>query len=388
MPSVDFDDVPIQNHSNLPLCGGQGIRVHDKESGSETAGIPHRATSLLRRPSPPCGRKRGQPCVVCNSEGKIRLFSVDESGALWRRSQAVLNGPLGAWQLLGGCISQPTVVPLQDGREQILAIGASVDRALWHLGQREPDGVYTEWRSLGLGYLQIAAVQNLDGLIEVFAAGTDGALWHVLQTAPNGRFGEWRFLGGNFRSPLALCNRSGRIDLLAVGVADGALWHRRQVEPDGRFAEWRFVGGDVRQIAGIPNQHTGDMGMEVFALGSDGAIWHHSQVTENDPFSEWQLLGGNVSRPFVLRTSDGRIELFAVGVDDRALWRRSQKTARGRFAAWESLGGHFQQATAAQNEDGRIEIFAAGTEGGLWRSFQAEIGGVFGEWREMEEWVE
>lgn len=388
MPSVDYDDVPLRNRTYLPLGGGRGIRLHDKDVGRDTAVVPHRTPSLLRQSSPPNCRKWGQPCAVCNSDGKIELFAVDESGALWCRSQSVPNGPLGAWQLLGGCVSQPTVLPLVNSRAQILAIGASVDRALWHLGPCESGGAYTEWRSLGLGYLQVTAVQNLDGLIEVFAAGADGAVWHVLQTAPNGRFGEWQFLGGNFRSPLALCNRDGRIDLLAVGVSDGALWHRRQIAPDGQFAEWRFVGGDVRQIAGIPNTRRGDIGMEVFALGSDGAIWHHSQITDHDPFNEWQFLGGNVSRPFVLADPDGHIELFAIGVEDRALWRRAQKAVKGRFAAWDSLGGHFQQATAAQNEDGRIEIFAAGSEGGLWRSSQTAVGGEFGGWREMAECLE
>jgi hypothetical protein len=77
-------------------------------------------------------------------------------------------------------------------------------------------------------------------------------------------------------------------------------------------------------------------------------LWHNWQTAPHaGPWSGWSSLGGViVSDPSLALNSDGRLEVFALGLDG-ALWHIWQDAAHsGPWSAWASLGGYLMDDSA------------------------------------------
>src|ERR1700741_4802115 len=95
-----------------------------------------------------------------------------------------------------------------------------------------------------------------------------------------------------------------------------------------------------------------------------------------------------MARPWVAANADGRLELFAVGVDasgDQQVWHLSQTAPNGGWSSWSSLGtpvpnvGMFLPSVAA-NADGRLELFVTDLGGELWHVGQTAPNGEWSDW--------
>jgi hypothetical protein len=198
---------------------------------------------------------------------------------------------------------------------------------------------------------------------------------------------------------------SGTYCTSTVGKLDG---HRKVVESCGptscpgdgiynSFVTANYNGGPIR--TGVAARRSGGGGggvnghinptvamnsngrQELFAVGMDGALYHTYQTSPNAGWSSWLSMGGtwaqNVS-PAVGRNTDGRMEVFVIGSTGQ-MYNSYQQTAGSStsWTGWASRGGSFAAyATVAcgVNQDGRLELFAIGTGGDLQHNYQTGNG--------------
>ncbi|KAK0703712.1 hypothetical protein B0T26DRAFT_732354 [Lasiosphaeria miniovina] len=230
------------------------------------------------------------------------------------------------------------------------------------------------------------------GRLELFAHGSDGALWHVWQQAVNGGWSGWYshgspsgvVLGG---SPIVGRNVDGRLQVFVRGN-EGNLWSVPQSSPGGGWGGWISLGHP--QAVGITDSASvaanADGRLEIFAQGVDQNLYHIWQTTPGGSWSGWDLRGspsGGIEGVLSIATSqDGRMEVFAVG-NDGALWHIWQLSVNGGWSNWfnhgtpsgETFAGSGIPPMTAAQSDGRIQLFIPSASGKMWRISQTTING-------------
>ncbi|MEU2064782.1 matrixin family metalloprotease [Streptomyces sp. NPDC013455] len=148
----------------------------------------------------------------------------------------------------------------------------------------------------------------------------------------------------------------------------------------GTRPRWSSLGGGLTHPVTAPNA---DGRLEVFARGLDGALWHIWQTAPNNGWSGWASLGGGIQgAPCVGRNADGRLEAFARGLDG-ALWHKWQTAPDTGWSEWNSLGGGLTLPVAAGNADRRLEVFVRGLDGALWHIWQTAPNGGWSGWASL-----
>jgi hypothetical protein len=158
------------------------------------------------------------PAIAPSADGRLELFTVGNDGALWHMSQVSPGAGWSDWQ----CHDAPPGVKFQrlrpavasgpDGRLELFIVGDGED--LWHMWQTAPNGGWSQWVSHGVppvaGLTGCPAVApSADGRLELFVVGTDGALWHMWQKAPNNVWSQWFSHGAPPGFPLVAALTTG-----------------------------------------------------------------------------------------------------------------------------------------------------------------------------------
>jgi hypothetical protein len=121
--------------------------------------------------------------------------------------------------------------------------------------------------------------------------------------------------------------------------------------------------------------------LEVFAVGIDGALYHRYQTSDGGPWnSNWESLGGQiVGNPTVVKNVDNRLQVFAVRASDHALIYKTQASPGNseQWSKWSSIRGQhlITDVSVASNYDGRLEVFALAKGNNLVHSSQVSPGG-------------
>lgn len=175
----------------------------------------------------------------------------------------------------------------------------------------------TEYVEHGFGG---SVTANADGRLEVFGVNAEGQLFTIFQHAVGAGWSDF--------SPFPLppgVRAKGR-----VAVAS---------HPDGR--------------------------LQIAFLADNGAIYTTGQREDGPGWREVQEVGqgGNrfASPPVITRTTDGRIEMFAVATDGQLLhvWNSSWPGFSFAFGPWLPMGSHL----LSTDPDGAIAIMAAQVQG-------------------------
>ena len=105
--------------------------------------------------------------------------------------------------------------------------------------------------------------------------------------------------------------------------------------------------------------------LEIFGTGTNDRTWQRSQITAGvDTWSDWAVFGGEFRTVAVEANLDGRLELF--GINDGEVWHRWQ-LAVGGWSTWTSLGSiGARSITVARNSNGRLEVFVTTADGDVW----------------------
>ncbi len=145
---------------------------------------------------------------------------------------------------------------------------------------------------------------------------------------------------------------------------------------------FQSLGGKLTSRLAVGRNQDGRL--EVFARGLDGAVWHIWQGAANSGWSGWSSMGGSItSDPCVASNADGRLEVFARG-QDGALWHNWQTAPNNGWSGWRSLGGVITSNPACgRNQDGRLEVFARGQDGGLWHIWQIAPNSGWSAWHPL-----
>jgi hypothetical protein len=140
-------------------------------------------------------------------------------------------------------------------------------------------------------------------------------------------------------------------------------------------------------------QRNQDGRLEVFAIGL-GGIFNIWQVLSNDGWSNaWRnkdrpLPNVGIKSHIVGKNADGRLEIFAVG-ENKALWQKWQVAPNNGWSAWRNLGtpdrdiSLTDQFTVGSNQDGRQEVFAVGDDGDIWQIWQTGPNGGWSTWGKL-----
>lgn len=150
----------------------------------------------------------------------------------------------------------------------------------------------------------------------------------------------------------------------------------KQCNPTSLSSGLPSLGGT---ILGSPTiRRNADGRLEIFAVGTDNRIWHIWQTSHSNGWSGWDHLGDLqvTGRPSIILTHNNRIELFVRG-RDRAIWHIWQTApSSNEWSGWDSLGGAWSSNPAvAMNQDGRLEVFVRGVDNVIAHRNQMWAGG-------------
>ncbi len=128
--------------------------------------------------------------------------------------------------------SSPSVARTIDGRLEVFVLDSS--GALWHIQQTTPGMNWNSWASLSIApntnvLPGLVVERNADGRLEIFALDSAGALWHTWQTSPGGGWFHWFSSGSppgvTTDGPLTVAqNADGRLEVFAIAESR-SLWH-------------------------------------------------------------------------------------------------------------------------------------------------------------------
>jgi len=207
----------------------------------------------------------------------------------------------------------------------------------------------------------------------------------ILEVNTEVEFNEWQSLGGAVRSDSELSvirNSDGRLGLFVVGTGND-LWHRWQTSPgsSGTWSAFVSLGGTIKGDTNPVVISNSDGRLEVFVVGINNQLYHKWQTAPgSSTWSAFVSLGGTVkdnSNPAVVRNSDGRLEVFVVGINNQLYHKWQTAPGSSTWSGFTNLGGTIgpdTSPTVARNSDGRLEVFVVGTNNGLWHRWQTAPG--------------
>jgi hypothetical protein len=348
-----------------------------------------------------------QVTVGQNSDGHLEILYVGTNNDLfhnWQKKPNISDGANWAGEQRSAhnganySANQVAVAQNKDRHLEIFYVGTNND--LYHNWQKVPNiSDNTNWmgqqRSAhnGANYSakQVTVAPNQDGHLEIFYVGTNNDLYHNWQMQPNisdnlNWAGQQRLAhnGVNYsaKQVAAALNSDGRLEIFYVGT-NNDLFHNWQIERNiSDVTNWageeRFAMDSAKQVAVAQNS---DGRLEIFYVGTDNRLFHNWQIKPgvSDPanwFGETRFPGDSADQVAVARNADGRLEIFYVGTNNDIYHNWQMKPGISDNANWagETVfpGDSAQQIAVGQNKDGHLEIFYVGTNNDLYHNWQVD----------------
>lgn len=313
----------------------------------------------------------GKPVVGKNIEGHLEVFRVDGDGQLRHRWQKQSNGDWSAWSSLGGSFLPGIAIGnFFDGQMVVFAVD-STNHHLKCIRQEEADGPdWSDWIDLG-GEIQspLGVAQNRDGRLEIFAVdAATGGVDHLWQTNVHGGWSQWGELGGALDPGVAVArNRDGRLELFGIDSATKGLVHRWQRTSNATddWSPWINLGGSIWPGFAIAQNVLGRM--EVFAVNRTNN--QAARICQKRPgdttWTGWENFDATLKPGIAAQLTADRLEIIAVNAKDDQLLHRWETLADGsdQWSAWKEMGAKAQPYPAmAPDEDEDLEVFAVDVE--------------------------
>jgi len=165
-------------------------------------------------------------------------------------------------------------------------------------------------------------------------------------------------------------NSDGRLQVFVVGT-NNAIYYKTQTSAGSSSwtSVWQSLGGGVKENTSPAVARNSDGRLDDFAVGTNNRLIHRWQNSAgSSTWSAYQTLGGAVKAntdPVVISNSNGRLEVFVVGTNNQLSHKWQTSAGSSTWSAYYSLGGHVEgDPSAARNEDGRLEAFVVGRSTG------------------------
>ncbi len=240
-----------------------------------------------------------------------------------------------------------------------------------------PPSADANFVSQGGSISQITTITDNAGQGRVFGIGSDGQVY-TNGELPNGSWTGWQelaSLGFHITGSLKIANRATSI--IATDDAQGwrvfAIVNGNAWTIGAQESSWTNLGGNCLQVATGTNSSTGNL--ELFAIGTDHLVYkqaaHGAGAAgfSGDVFAQVKPSSGTnaqVQSLSISRNRDGREELFGIGATDHAVWTIEQTSANGAWGIWQDLNGWASQIALGTTTDGRLEVYAIGSDNAVW----------------------
>lgn len=223
---------------------------------------------------------------------------------------------------------------------------------------------------------QGSMVPGPDGRLQAFVIGNrTSTLRAISQTAPSNSWNAWQDLKGNFSArPVVSAYSDGRLAAF-VHSNYGTVYYSGQND-DQSWSSWRELGGQGVSDVAASLDSAGRM--RVLAISNSGQVNEMSDSTGHGAWNSWRPLYNNfyaASNPALALSVSKQLVLFALD-NMGALRINTQAAGSGSWpTSWLKMGGSFASApVVAKNTDGRLEVFVQGTDQRLYHSAQNTAG--------------
>jgi hypothetical protein len=224
----------------------------------------------------------------------------------------------------------------------------------------------------------LVSAANPDGSVGLYALTPDGTVVTRQQYEGGDLTGWWNWGLTGCKSLTATHNAAGLVELFAV-AGDGQVLRRCQQTKNGDvyWTGWQRLGPNIHART-VTVATASDGRLEVFALGQDGHVYHIWQTSLPHPWKDigwiftdnyvvdgswnswWYDRGGNM-QSIAVGSNGGRLEIFAVGIDNQVyhLW---QTAPSGSWStSWASCGSvPMRYVTVVNDSSGGLLVFAIG----------------------------
>ncbi|MFE3721234.1 hypothetical protein [Streptomyces cyaneofuscatus] len=245
-----------------------------------------------------------------------------------------------------------------------------------------------------------------DGTAMIFARGADDTLYRRAHNQKDDTWNAWTSTGGKaVGDPVTARDLNKRLSVF-VRRADGRLWLQKQAAAGG-WSAWTSLGAPQdTTVAGAPvvvandntysNRLPNDNGvvqgntdgrLEVFVRGGDNRIWHRVQTGPNSAkWSDWEALPGMwAGSPAAAVGGDGRITVVARKADGilkvTAQKRRSTSSnllPADNWTPWLEIGtdytGNPALAVNTPKAGTLFQVFGTKNDGRVWSVGQSGPG--------------
>lgn len=301
------------------------------------------------------------------SGDSIHFFARGTDAKLWYREATPYRWN-SEWTSLGGTVnfvSSPIAVSRQKGRVDLF--GVIRDKTMRTKSYQ--NGAWdAQWANMGGEFTSSpASCSSGPGRLDLWAVNSSSLLQH--KWYDNGKWnpsldGEWQHLPGHISSnPVAVSGAVGRFDL-AVYTKDNSPFRvswRHHV--NGVSSAWQpqppksgLLVGDPALVA-LSADRTDFLG-----IGHDNAMYWQSWTRQNN-YTDLKSLGSSFqSVAGLLATGGNRIDVVAVGTDDKL---KHNSLIRDTWGNWEDLGGYFNSAPLVMRQGDFVSVFGLGPDGSM-----------------------
>jgi hypothetical protein len=264
--------------------------------------------------------------------------------------------------------------------------------------QETPGGTWSGWSPMGSGPVQagvqeIAAAQQNDGRVELWATDNDEQLWTMWQTTPGGYWSGWagpNWNGAPILTVIAAAQQGGARGAQLWGITDeDVLITCFQQTPGGGWSPWvpgGFLDAPLAVAVTAAQQNNGCV--QIWMLDQDQQLMSASQTSPGGDWTGWSDLNWN-DAPLLTEIAacqqGGTRGAQLWGIDqNEALWSTFQETPGGPWSAWDGpnwLGAtSLVQITAAQQNNGCVQLWGIDTNLAVKTTAQTSPGGDWTGW--------
>merc|ERR1712048_12833 len=276
------------------------------------------------------------------------------------------------------------VAASNDADHRLTVFAWGYDNSYWMSKQDENWGGMSEWTSAG-GFFAggPTVIRNAFNNIVVMGVGADSKVWYRVFDGSDNDENTWSCLGGKMLSPrvTAVVDPQGLIHVFGQS-RDNAIYEKRQFAngTEAVWGEWTSLGGILTSTPAAIVDAEGVT--HLFARGVDGGLWTMTQKLEEDGSLTWVAWTKSENSVYmasratiVPRLNAQNLVEVVVRGGDKAFWhtRQTVNDMEGIvWSPWKSLGGIFSSTPAVQmNSDSLLTVYGRGPEKGVWYKQQA-----------------
>jgi hypothetical protein len=234
------------------------------------------------------------------NDGRVQLWALDIKQQLWTVWQTSPGGDWSQWSGPNWNSAQQLmeVVACQQGGSrgaQLWAITQNYDLVTCY--QETPGGGWSGWQTWtatppNSQFVQLAAAQQNDGRVQIWAIDTYLQLWSCWQTSPGGNWTGWS--GPNWDSApklfgIAASQQGGSRGAQLWGVTqDYMLISDYQVSPGGGWSGWSSGNwANAPNVTEVAAAQQNNGCVQLWAITSDGVLISIAQTSPGGNWGSW-----------------------------------------------------------------------------------------------------